>query len=119
MAEIWPSELQDILNTASFQLAFGDTTISSEVDVGPKKKRARYTKGIDVLSCSIDLEYDTYATLETFYKVTLGNGVNTFLFDHPMTGIESTFRFTTPPSITPLTNGGRWFRVGLSWEEMP
>jgi len=117
MAESFPNELQDLLNQAGFTQQFGKTTIRSTVDVGPAKIRSRFTKEIDRFSCSIDLEKDDYSILSTFYKTTLNNGVRTFNYNHPMTGVESEFRFVEPPSITPI--GGLWFKVGLSWEEMP
>lgn len=117
MATIWPSVLQERLNQSGFTTTYGDTTIASTVEVGPKKKRARYTKGIDQFACTIDVELSDYETFETFYKTSLGNGVLTFLYNHPMTQVETEFRFVEPPSITTL--GGRWFRLGFVWEEMP
>jgi len=117
MAEIFPATLQQLVNQSGFGLQFGDTTISSTVDVGPKKKRSRYTKGIDIFTCTIDMNLTDYNTLRTFYVTTLGNGVKTFLYDHPMTGVESVFRFTAPPSLSTL--GGTYFRVQMTWELMP
>lgn len=117
MAEIFPSSLQDVLNVAGFGQEFGNTTIRSQMDVGPEKVRQRFTRGIDTFTSTIDIDYDDYATLSTFFKTTLAGGSKTFNYDHPMTGIESEFRFVSPPAITPL--GGRKFRVQMTWEEIP
>lgn len=117
MAEIFPSALQELLNQAGFTQELGSVIIRSKMDVGPEKVRQRFTKGIDKFSCTIDMDYDDYATLTTFFKTTLSGGSKTFLYDHPMTGVESEFRFIKEPSITPI--GGRVFRLNFQWEEMP
>ena len=117
MAESWPSGLQDKLNETQFSYAFGKTTLTSTVDVGPAKKRNRYTKEIDALTCSILIEQDDYETFKTFYRTTLSSGVKTFLYDHPFTGVETEFRFVDEPSITPL--GGPKLQINMVWEIMP
>jgi len=63
------------------------------------------------------MTFEDYTTLETFYKTTLGNGVKTFTYDHPLTQLPAVFRFTSAPKISPL--GGRYFRVDMTWEQMP
>lgn len=117
MAENFPSSLQDKLNQAGFTNNFGETSIRSTVDVGLAKVRNRYTKGIDTFQCTIDLNFDDYTTLETFYKTTLAGGSLTFYYDHPFTEVQTEFRFIAAPSITPI--GGKWFRVSMNWEELP
>lgn len=117
MAEIWPVALQELLNQSGFKTTYGETTISSAVDIGVKKKRARYTRGIDQFGCSIDVELSDYQTFQTFYKTTLSNGVKTFLYNHPLTQVETEFRFVEAPGVSPI--GGRWFRLEFVWEEMP
>lgn len=117
MAETFPSTLQDKVNVAGFSHSIGDTIIRSEVDVGLAKVRRRYTKGIDMFETSIDLDIDDYNTLYNFYNTTLNGGTLTFNYENPLTQTTSEFRFKGPPQITPL--GGRYFRVNMSWEEMP
>lgn len=117
MAESFPSELQQLLNENGFTQTLGDTSIRSDVDTGLDKVRQRYTKAIDKFACTIDLERDDYSTLITFYKTTLSGGTKTFNYDHPITGLESEFRFVSPPSMQPI--GGTWFKVNMQWEEMP
>lgn len=117
MAETFPPSLQDKFNTASFQLGFGNTLLRSKMDIGLEKVRNRYTKGVDTLTGTIDLTFEEYDTLKTFYKTTLGNGSKTFNYVHPIELVESEFRFVDPPGLTPL--GGRYFRVSLNWEEIP
>lgn len=115
--ETWPASFQQVLNVDSFQLQFGDTTVRSTVDGGPAKVRSRYTRGVDLIQCTIYIDYGLYQDLKTFYKNTLNNGVRTFSFNHPFTGTPAEFRLAEPPSIIPL--GGREYRVNMKWEEMP
>jgi hypothetical protein len=115
--ETWPVTLQDKLNTDSFSISFGDTLVTSGMDVGPDKVRSRYTDGVDEWTSSIYLDYPEYEDLFDFYKTTLNNGAKTFSFTDPMTGLTGEFRFATPPTITPL--GGRFFKVSMKWIKMP
>ena len=117
MAEIFPAALQQKLNEGGFTQKLGDTSVRSDVDTGLAKTRQRYTKPVDDFSCTIDLEIDDYNTLITFYRTTLAGGSRTFYYDHPMTGLESEFRFKSPPTMSPM--GGLWFKVNMQWEEIP
>lgn len=115
--DTWPVELQQLLNVASFEFRYGNTALRTDMDVGPAKVRSRVTDAVDIYSCSINLDFDLKDDLDTFFKTTLNNGVNSFLFDDPFTGTPATFRFTEPPSLRPL--GGRVFQVSMSWEKLP
>jgi len=112
---VWPATLQDKLNVGGFTYEFGETTVESTMDTGPKKKRRRFTHGIDTVAASIDLDFDDYTTFETFYKTTLNGGVNTFYYDHPLTQVQETWRMGGV-KITPI--GGRRFNVSMVWELM-
>jgi hypothetical protein len=113
----WPGALQQKLNVQSFSVKVGNTLIRSEMDVGPAKVRSRYTDGIDVYTCSINITFDEYATLMTFFKTTLNNGSEQFLFNDPFTATPTAFRFTGPPTINPI--GGEYFEVNMEWEKLP
>ena len=115
--DVWPASLQQKLNSSSFQLGWGSTSVRSETDIGPEKVRSRFTDAVDTYSCSVLIDYSEYNTLLVFFKTTLNNGVTPFLFEDPFTQVQSTFRFVSPPRITPL--GGRVFEVSMSWEKLP
>jgi len=117
MAEVFPVTLQDKFNQAGFNTNFGETTITSNMETSLPKKRARHTKSIDTTSGTINLHKDDWTTLETFYKTTLGGGVLTFNFTHPITQVITEYRFVTPPTATPL--GGLYFIVNFNWVEIP
>lgn len=117
MAVLWPVTLQQKLNQASFQETFGETVLRSDMDIGPSKVRRRNTKGVDTFNATIDLERDLYLTFKNFYTTSLNGGVLSFNFDHPITKVESEFRFAETPQIRPI--GGTYFRVSMVWEELP
>lgn len=115
--ESWPLTFQQLINEEGFGKQLGDTTIRSDMDVGPDKVRSRFTVGVDQYSCTIYLDYDQLQDFEDFYKTTLGNGTLTFSFNDPFTGSPAEFRFRNPPDIKP--RGGRNFTVNMKWEKMP
>lgn len=113
----WPISLQQKFNVAGFQYQPGSTAIRTEMDVGPAKVRSRVTDAVDRYTCSVLLTFEDVATFKTFYKTTLNNGVNRFLFEDPFTGDEEEFRFVDSPTIRPL--GGITFELNMAWEKMP
>ncbi len=116
MAQSFPASLQQILNSGGFNYTYGNTLQRTQMDIGPAKVRNRFTNGIDVINASIVIDFDDYNTLTTFYKTTLANGSLTFNYDHPLTQNEAEFRFVSPPTVTPISGGGRKFSVSFSWE---
>ena len=117
MASEWPATLQQKLLEAGFGLGIGSTAIETEMDIALPKKRQRFTKGIDSVSCSIHLEVDLYDTFYNFYNITLAGGVGYFLFDHPITGVEREWQFIGEPGLRTL--GGRTFSISMSWRLIP
>ena len=117
MSVPFPSTLQNKVDAESFNYSFGDTTLRSQMDVGPAKVRRRFTRAVDMLTTSIMLDYDQYATFKIFYETTTNGGVTPFTYENPLTGASEEFRFAEPPSIQSI--GGRTFRVGMKWEKLP
>jgi hypothetical protein len=115
--EIWPAELQQKLNANSFQVTFGDTLVRSENAAGATKVRSRFTDGIDQYRCSITLDISEYSVLSVFFKTSLNNGADKFIFEDPLTESPGVFRFAGPPVITPI--GGRVFTVSMAWDKFP
>jgi|DEB0MinimDraft_6_1074348.scaffolds.fasta_scaffold02869_2 hypothetical protein len=116
MAESFPASLQQKFNQAGFQLTFGDSAIETPNEVGPPKKRQRYTKEFDDLRGTIELERTDYADFETFFKTTLAGGTLTFNYDHPISGVTGEYQFKGRPSITTL--GGTYFRISFVWRQI-
>lgn len=114
---LWPVSLQEKVNTDGFSYKFGKTTIETDMDVGITKKRRLYTKSVDELSITINVNSTEYATLYTFFDTTLNGGALTFWHDNPITGVSEEFRFKGEPQLSPL--GGVYFRVDMIWQRIP
>lgn len=117
MAQVWPAALQDYVNEESFSHAIGNTTVRTEMDIGPAKVRRRMTRSVDIFDVTITIDVDDYDTVYEFYDTTLNGGVEQFTFAHPFTGVDTNFRMTQEPTFAPM--GGREFTVKMRWEAMP
>lgn len=118
MAIAWPSGLQQLLNTDGFAEQLGTVAIRSENDVGPAKVRARSTKAVDNITCSINVNATEMAIMKSFFRVDLGQGVMPFEFNHPLTQDLETYRFVSPPSFKPIGSGGIEFACSMEWERI-
>jgi hypothetical protein len=116
MAQPWPGALQDLLNAQGFQFGMGNTLLESSMDVGPNKVRRIYTDAPDQVKCGIRLERDDFQLFYDYYKTSLNGGATTFLFDHPITAVETEWRFKAPPQINYI--GGLVFEVNMEWESV-
>lgn len=117
MAQSWPVALQDRLNTESFQIKKGPTTIRTDMDVGPQKVRRRFTKAVDEYTASITITNDQYPIFESFYNTTLNGGVLAFEYNHPITQVPTDFKFKSDPVYSPM--GGEYWMVTFALEAMP
>lgn len=116
MAQVWPPALQDYVNEESFGIQTGSTVLVSDMDVGPPKKRRRFTRSVDKFEVTITIDAADYLTMYNFFDSTLNGGVEQFEFNHPITGVPTNFRMNEP-KYTP--KGGATFMVQMSWEAMP
>jgi hypothetical protein len=116
--ETWPSNLQQLINEQGFQIEFGETTLRSEMDVGPQKVRRRYTKPVDEYSTSINIFQSDATAFKQFFNTTLNGGATSFYFNDPFTGTLEVFRFSKPPTISPIGSAGH-YRVSMVWEKLP
>ena len=119
MATLWPISLQQKLNTSGFEKVYGDTRVSSSVDVGPSKVRSRYTRSVDGYRCVIWIEHSLVSVFETFYKTSLAHGTLPFTFTDPFTEVATDYRFQvdSTPSIRPV--GGLIYELQMVWEILP
>jgi len=113
----WPPLLQQLLNEQEFGIQKGDTTIRSDMDVGPQKVRRRFTKSVDDFSCSVFLTTVQWTLFETFFNTILGGGTLPFVFNHPISQIPTRFRFKGQPAYRSI--GGGNYTVSMVWERLP
>lgn len=121
MAEQWPAQLQQKLNSANFSESFGDTTIRSQNAIGLPKVRRRYTKGFETIRASVFIDREDVTLFKNFYDTTLNGGVLPFEFTDPFTNTLQEFRFDTssPPQIAPVGGSGIVFNLTMNWERIP
>jgi len=116
MAQQWPSTLPQCFESQSF----GETTvkryIETELDVGPQKRRARFTRDLDELRGSMMMTQSQYLTFKSFYQNTLIGGVKSFYFDHPITGDQQEFTFQGAPQFSAV--GPVNFRLSFTWRQI-
>lgn len=117
MSVTWPDELQQLLDQDSFSYSIGDTSIKSDMEIGPPKVRRRFTKSTDAITCQIRIDYSQFQYLYDFWDVTLNGGVTPFIFNNPFTQVAETFRMDTPPSLKPM--GGNCYQVAMQWIRLP
>lgn len=108
---MWPSEFVVLRN--GFQEDLEDRTISSNMDVGPAKKRRRTMLISSYVSFSLSLTQELYDQFKEFYY---DNDVNVFLFTRPDNGQQKSARFAAVPSTK--YNETRW-NVNVQLELLP
>ena len=112
MAAQWPSAFQDYLNQAGFGYTSGETSVKSDVDYGPPKRRQRFTRAINNLSVQFTITRDLKSQLDSFFYDTLGGGTLAFEFDDPFDDTLKEYKMDAP---TYATKGGKYFDVSMVW----
>lgn len=96
----WPVGLPQEPMRRGYQEAMADTTIVTQMDVGPPKVRRRTTAGVAPATWPFEMSSSQVVILKTFYRDTCAGGALTFTHNHQMSGGTKTWRFTGPPRIT-------------------
>lgn len=117
MADAWPGSLPQKIEANGFSKDIGANTIRSQMEVGLDKLRKRYTKQINKIVGTMQIDRTQYATLENFFLTTLNGGTLPFTFTDPVSNVTNTYRFLVPPNFKSI--GGNYFSVQLNWEQMP
>lgn len=89
----WPSKFKILRE--GFSETPADRVISSQMDVGPAKKRRRTILGVKNISFMVQTTIADYADFEQFY---LDNDVGSFDFTHPRTNQTVKARFVSVPT---------------------
>lgn len=114
---VWPEDLPAAPLADGFQETWPDTTLRSQVDVGPAKTRRRSTAGIGKLTLAYYLTPAQCAVLKDFYQNDLAGGSLRFDMPHPVTGDSITCRFTRPPA--PAAASPQRFKAAIELEVLP
>lgn len=108
---VWPEKFKVLRD--NFKEELGDRTISSNMDIGPAKKRRRTMLISTYLTFSIIVDNNDYDDFKTFYY---NNDVGIIDFTRPDSGKMVKCRFASTP--TPSFNETMW-TIGISLEVMP
>ncbi len=100
----YPSDLPQSFLVSGFEEAPQDTRIRTNMDAGPPQMRRRFTQPIRFITGSMYLTKAQVATFDIFYENTLNGGVSSFIWKHPRTGANTSFRFINRPSYASVTN---------------
>jgi hypothetical protein len=110
----WPAGLPQASLLEGALETVQDATVRTEMDVGPAKRRRRYTAVVRRFSVPLILTLDQVATLETFYDSTLSGGVDAFDWLHPRTGASVSLAFVSRYQLQPI--GAGYYRALLELE---
>jgi len=113
--ETWPPTLQQLLDS-DYQESQKPRTLTTDVAIGPVKKRLIFSKSMPILNCNIIVDEADYQTFQNFYNVTLSGGTKTFYFLHPVTRAQLIYRFSEEPSLSAI--GPLHYRVSMQWEQL-
>ena len=111
----WPTSLPQYgLLEPTSEAVPAPSLIISEMDVGPPKRRQRYTKEVHRFSMTMYLTATQVGTLETFYITTLGHGVDSFDWVNPRTKAAATVWLASRPRYVAVT--GTYWQVDFEIE---
>ena len=113
----WPATLPASVLQEGFAETLPDTALRTSMDVGPAKLRRRTSAAVRPVRAALNLSTSQAADIETFYVSTLEGGTLPFDFTDPRTLATQSFRFTAPPSLSPLS--GNLWRASLDMERLP
>ena len=114
----WPTSLPQQLSQRGYRESLADNVIRTSVDVGPEKRRKRFTAAVRPLSGSMTMTSAQLDTMMTFYNDSIASGALAFDFKAPRDQANTvSVVFRQPPSWT--NRGGDSYAVTLEMEIQP
>lgn len=117
----WPATLpqQHFLGASTQD---DESRLVSAMDAGPALVRKRFTAFTQTVETPIVLTGTELAAFNTFYRVTLNQGADSFTWTDPQTDSSVTFRFKSAPKWQCIKSGpvaSREWKATLSLEILP
>lgn len=110
----WPGTLPGYVLEQGFGESLAEQVLESPMEVGPAKRRRRYTRNNRVFTASMMMTDSQSASFESFYYTTLIGGTLPFDWVHPRLQTAMTFVFRRPaPKITELKGESRTWSFAL------
>lgn len=100
MPSSWPGTLPQTPQFGGFDETPQRNVAAFLPDVGPSKQRRRSTATGSICAAQFEVSDAQRATLDTFYRTTLSDGTLPFTWNHPITGISSTWTFEDAPTYS-------------------
>jgi len=95
----WPGSLP-VYPRYGWQQPFGNNTIVTQTDSGPKKRRRRYSAAAPrVFTGQFVFTKAQFATFDTFYETTTKGGSLAFDFTDPVDDTTKDYAFEAPPTV--------------------
>ena len=116
----WVNTLPTDFLKDSLREDFADNLVTSPMDYGPPKVRARGSAAVETFSGNMYFTTAQVATLYTFYHTTLNHGADSFdSFTHPRTGSTSDDWMFSPGKIPTFTRQGLGYIGNISLDRLP
>lgn len=117
---IWPITLPTAPLYDGNQRALADNLIKFPTDVGPGKRRKRYTANRGLASYSFKMTGAQLTTFKTFYEDTIANGALPYEWTDPETAATDLWLLDAPPAIVRVgAAGGDYYIVTLELRLTP
>lgn len=100
----------------SFKESAGDTFVTDQGEIGPGRRRNRFTRALRRFSFSATLSEAERVAFLDFYVTTLANGVKSFAWTHTLTAEVVTVVVTSRPQFEDVTPG--YWRTSIRLEEI-
>lgn len=114
----WPAGLPQNFDTDSYSETRQDGVVRTPMENGPDKVRLRFTSTVERVTGTVTVVGSDVETFWTFYETDTLYGSVAFDWTHPRTGAATSFRFVSPPSVSPAP-GGVHFVISLDLEILP
>ena len=99
MTAAWPGDV----NMNALRDTYTETpernVASFPVEVGPAKERQRTSYSTDLVTFTGSYTKAEWASLKTFYRTTLLDGTQPFIFTNPFDLTDGTYKFTAAPLL--------------------
>ena len=111
----WPELLQKHVDS-SFAESEDPQFLLSDIMYGPKKSRRVVTRTFKKATCTMMLSMEEYTTFKVWWDNKLDGGNGTFTFKHPISEVDTVYRFEKPYKFTAV--GNIYFRIEMNWQEV-
>lgn len=109
----WPGHINQRVMEGSYTEQPERNVASFAPEVGPPLERRRSSVTTELVSFTGSGTLDEWRALKDFYRITLGDGVASFVRTNPVTGGLSTYRFRSEPRLTRTFGSNGFWSIEL------